>query len=92
MGNRGGYISLSNAPAFNTASLGIPLGGDPRCPDQLFAGTSLVTQPLFTCGRIGKTIAAAQAGVDAAHSEEARTVLDLKMSVAEAYVGVLYAR
>jgi outer membrane protein TolC len=48
--------------------------------------------PLYTGGRILRNIDAAGAQVGAQRSEEFRTVLDLLLTVAEAYVGVLRAR
>ncbi|MBV8610667.1 MAG: TolC family protein [Singulisphaera sp.] len=48
--------------------------------------------PLYTGGRILRSIDAAGAQVGAQRSEEFRTALDLKLTVAEAYVGVLRAQ
>jgi len=48
--------------------------------------------PLYTGGRILRNIDAAGAQLGAQRSEEFRTALDLKLTVAEAYVGVLRAR
>jgi outer membrane protein TolC len=47
--------------------------------------------PLYTGGRLPRNIDAAGAQVGAQRSEEFRTALDLKLTVAEAYVGVLRA-
>jgi outer membrane protein len=51
-----------------------------------------ISQPLYQGGRIRNGIAASAAGVRYQKTEEFRTVLDLKLTVAEAYVGVLRAR
>ena len=51
-----------------------------------------ISQPIYQGGRIRSNIAASSAGVNYQKSEEIRTVLDLKLTVAEAYVGVLRAR
>jgi outer membrane protein len=51
-----------------------------------------ISQPLYQGGRIRSNIAASTAGVKYQKTEEFRTVLDLKLTVAEAYVGVLRAR
>jgi outer membrane protein len=51
-----------------------------------------ISQPLYQGGRIHNNIAASAAGVKYQKTEEFRTVLDLKLTVAEAYVGVLRAR
>lgn len=91
MTNEGGYFSLSTQPAYKLDLLvtTIPI---PITQTNYFTSLNVINQPLYTSGRIKHTIAAAEAGVHAAQSEEARTVLDLKMDVAEAYVRVLYAR
>jgi outer membrane protein len=51
-----------------------------------------ISQPLYQGGRIRNNIAASAAVVKYQKTEEFRTVLDLKLTVAEAYVGVLRAR
>jgi outer membrane protein len=51
-----------------------------------------ISQPLYQGGRIRSNIAASAAGVKYQKTEVFRTVLDLKLTVAEAYVGVLRAR
>jgi outer membrane protein len=51
-----------------------------------------ISQPLYQGGRIRNNIAASAAVVRYQKTEEFRTVLDLKLTVAEAYVGVLRAR
>jgi outer membrane protein TolC len=48
--------------------------------------------PLFTGGKITHSIEAAGAKVGAQRTEEFRSALDLKLAVAEAYVGVLRSR
>lgn len=53
--------------------------------------TSLV-QPIYTGGRLRRTEDAARAQLGAQRSQEERVALDLKQTVAEAYVGVLRAR
>jgi outer membrane protein len=51
-----------------------------------------INQPIYQGGRIRGNIEASKAGVNYQKTEEFRTVLDLKLTVAEAYVGVLRAR
>jgi outer membrane protein len=51
-----------------------------------------ISQPIYQGGRIRGNIAASSAGLNYQKTEEFRTVLDLKLTVAEAYVGVLRAR
>ena len=48
--------------------------------------------PLYTGGRLRRNIDAASAQVVAQRTEEFRTALDLKLTVAEAYIGVLRAQ
>ena len=60
--------------------------------DQESAGAhAFVKQPLYTSGRISSGIAAAQSQVSANCADLNRTVLDVKMNVAECYVIVLSA-
>ncbi len=51
-----------------------------------------VSQPLYAGGRIRRGIDAAGFQLNAQRTEESRTALDLRLTVAEAYVGVLRAR
>jgi outer membrane protein len=51
-----------------------------------------ISQPLYAGGRIHSNIEAARAGANFEKTEVFRTVLDLKLTVAEAYVGVLRAK
>lgn len=76
------------------ALLGLPstfplLGAGQR---QLPVSMTLAGVPIFTGGRIARTIDAAGARVGAQRAEEFRTAMNLKLSVAEAYVGVLRSR
>jgi outer membrane protein TolC len=48
--------------------------------------------PLYTGGRIRQGVAAARAEVGARRTDEFRTEIDLKLTVAEAYLGVLRAQ
>ncbi len=48
--------------------------------------------PLYTGGKILRNIDAADAQLGAQRSEEVRTAMDLKLTVAEAYIGVLRAQ
>jgi len=99
-------VSLSNTPAFklDPAALNAAGGAAPpsaglaRVPifgagqTNLPLSVTFASVPLYTGGRIRRNIDAADAQVNAQRSEEFRTALDLKLSVAEAYVGVLRAR
>lgn len=91
MTNAEAYTALTDQLSYK-ANLGFLAFGIPITQQNFFSSGNFVTQPLCTSGRIRNTIAAAEAGVHAAQSDEARVALDLKMSVAEAYVEVLYAQ
>lgn len=56
-----------------------------------FAGAD-VSVPVWTSGRISGAIGVAAAGTRGASAQEARSVADLKLTVAEAYVAVFRAR
>jgi len=86
-----GYTVLDNEPAFKVDLPPLPPKELPFAEDKFFWGSAMVTLPLFTSGRISRSIDAANAGLNAARMDETRTTLDLKMAVAEAYVGVLRA-
>lgn len=82
-----------------TGSGGVLAGIPPLAP--IFVGSgqrdlpvslTFASVPLYTGGRILRNIDAAGAQLGAQRSEEFRTALDLKLTVAEAYVGVLRAR
>lgn len=90
-----GYTALDHAPA---ATLDLPPGlsglstptfrqrlGDSR----FFVSNVTLTLPLYTGGQVARGVAAASAARDAARHESSRVVLDLKLSVAEAYLDVL---
>jgi len=59
---------------------------------EFFLGGVRATQPLYTFGRISSAIDAAGAEVTAAVADGQRTELDVKLQVAQAYVGVLKAQ
>jgi outer membrane protein TolC len=85
------YYALSEAPAA-VATLG-PLGTQrlPLANRDSGGAHTVVTQPLYTSGRITSGISAAQANVCANQADLNRTVLDVRMNVAEIYVTVLLA-
>jgi outer membrane protein TolC len=60
--------------------------------DRYAMGSAEVSIPLWTSGRISGAIGAARAGARGAGAQEVRGVADLKLAVAEAYVGVFRAR
>ena len=61
---------------------------------QTFFPISLTTAsiPLYTGGKLLRTVDSARYQLNAQKTEESRTAIDLKLTVAEAYVGVLRAK
>jgi len=92
MTNEGGYFALSAQPSYKADLSPLGVFPIPFVQQGFFADLNLVRQPLYTSGRIKNSIAAAEAGVHAAQSDEVRTILDVKMDVAQAYVNVLYGQ
>jgi outer membrane protein TolC len=88
--------SFFGAPAGSgsTGAGGIPTTISVLGPGQrdLPASITYASVPLYTGGRILRNIDAASATVGVQRSEESRTVLDLALTVAEAYIGVLRAQ
>ncbi len=83
------------ASVLDTAALtGLPSTFPVLAPGQrdLPISITFASIPLYTGGKISRTIDAAGAQVGAQRSDELRYVLDLKLIVAEAYIGVLRAR
>jgi len=83
-----GYTALDNAPA-SKVNFG-------PTPTEFFVGEknslsykAIATLPLYTSGRITSGIKAADAAFQASRSQETSKTLDLKLKVAEAFVGVL---
>jgi len=89
----GAYTRLDDAPAFDFGFTGLPIA-----PPELFGGddfwmgAATLTVPLFTSGRISSSIAAAEARGRGAGAQARGAQEDVKLAVAEAYVGVLRAR
>lgn len=92
------YTVRDNEPAFQftaPALAGLGFGGPltfPYSQRDNFAAGATASLPLYTSGRIGHQIDAAQARLSSEHAEAERTELAIKMAVADAYVGVLRAR
>ncbi len=63
-------------------------------PNQHFLPISLTNAsfPLYTGGRLLRTVDSAQYQLNAQRTVETRTAIDLKLTVAEAYIGVLRAQ
>jgi outer membrane protein TolC len=86
----GAYYAINESPAVVSFS---PLGTADIPLLNRDAGTAhtFVAQPIYTSGRISNGINAAQANVVAHEADHNRTILDVKMNVAEVYVKVLLA-
>jgi outer membrane protein TolC len=85
------YLMLSQQPTFNLNLPPLPPVGMPLADRDSGGAHGLVTQPLFTSGRISSGVNAAEAGVRANEAEVNRTKLEIKINVAEIYVTVLRA-
>jgi outer membrane protein len=89
----GSYTRIDDSPAFDFAWTGLPIQPPPLFEDDAFAaGSAMVTIPLFAGGGIASSIAAADAKSRGADAQLLATAADIKLAVAEAYVGVLRAR
>lgn len=53
---------------------------------------AMVTMPIYSSGKINHAIGSAESNVEAAKQQEATSELNLKMQVADAYIGVLRAK
>jgi outer membrane protein TolC len=69
-----------------------PVGDVPMFAQGSAGFHAIVTQPIYTAGKIDSQVAAAGAEVTANRAEAERTKLDVKMNVAELYVAVLRGR
>jgi outer membrane protein len=85
------YLMLSQQPTYNLNLPLLPTIGMPLADRDSAGAHGLVTQPLFTSGRISSGVNAAAASVRANESEVNRTMLEIKINVAEIYVTVLRA-
>lgn len=86
-----GYTTLSEPLAFRAELLGQSLQL-PVSQQDSAAYKAMAILPLYTGGRIGRGIDAAAAGLDAARLGETADVQNLRLRVADAYVGVLRLR
>jgi outer membrane protein TolC len=91
---------LAQSPKTRPSFAG-PTGGLPPLPPvfilgskQTFFPVSLTTAsiPLYTGGKLLKTVDSARHQLNAQKTQEQGTAIDLKLTVAEAYVGVLRAK
>lgn len=89
----GMYYALSEQPAF-AVNLPAPLPAleMPFMNRNGVGAAAMVHQPVYTFGRITHGINASREGVNAYQAQLDRTILDIKMNVAEIYIAVLRAR
>lgn len=85
-----GGVPLANTGVMSGLPSAAPLLG--RNQTDLPISLTFATVPLYTGGRLLRNIDAADAQIGARRNEEFRSVLDLKLTVAEAYVSVLRAQ
>ena len=85
------YYALSDQPELQVSLPGLPIIQQSFINRNSAGAHGMVTQPLYTSGRISSGIAAAQSQVAANRDDLNRTMLDVKMNVAEYYVAVLSA-
>lgn len=86
-----GYTVLNNEPAARLDDPPAAIDRIPTAEDKSFFYKTTLTLPLFTSGRISRSIDAASSGLNSVLQDEIKTVQDLKLQVAEAYIGVLRA-
>lgn len=89
----GAYTKLDDAPAFDFSFTGLPVTAPELFQgDDFVAGSATLSVPLFTSGRIHSSIQAAEAHGRGAEAAATGAASDVKLAVADAYVGVLRAR
>ncbi len=80
-----------DVPAFDFGAVGVPATLPLFAGDTFTMATAQVTLPLYTGGMLGANVAAADAALDARLHATSALTEDLKLGVAEAYIGVLRA-
>jgi len=85
-----GYTALENTPAIRT-SIGGPPIEFPIADRESLSYQAMATLPLYTNGQISSGIDAADAAFNASRTQESGRTQDLKLIVAESFVGVLRA-
>ena len=89
----GAFTQLDDSPAFDFSFTGLPLTPPELFKDDSFVtGSASISVPLFTSGRISSSIAAAEARERGVGAQVTAATSDVKLAVADAYVGVLRAR
>ncbi len=86
------YYALSDQPAVQVNLAPLPIVVQQPFMNRDSAGfQGIVTQPIYTSGRISSGIDAAHSSIHAHQADLCRTMLDVKMNVAESFVAVLRA-
>ncbi len=89
----GTYSRLDDAPAFDFSFTGLPITAPEMFRnDEVLMGAATLSIPVFTSGRISSSIRAAEAHSRGAGAAATGAEADLKLAVADAYVGVLRAQ
>jgi outer membrane protein len=89
----GSYTRYDNAPSLSIVTPGLAFRSPPIFDeDDTVMGGVQLTLPLYTGGAVSASIRAARLARAAADAVGEQTVADLRMDVAERYVGVLRAR
>lgn len=88
-----GYTRLNASPALDVVTPGFTFRSGPIFKsDQYVSGTVQVKVPLYAGGQITAGMHAARQALTGATAQERATLANLKLAVAQAYVGVLRAR
>src|SRR5262249_14286918 len=88
------FLGMSGTGTTGRAGQALPSKLSILGPGQinLLVSLTFASVPLYTGGRLLRNIDAAGAQLGAQRSEEFRAAMDLKLTVAEAYIGVLRAQ
>lgn len=88
-----GYTRLNAAPRLDVVTPGFTFRSGPIFKDDHYvSGTVQLRLPLYAGGRITAGIRAAREALSGSSAQEQATLSELKLAVAEAYVGALRAR
>jgi outer membrane protein len=87
-----GYTVLNHAPAAAINDPHFPVNQFPTAEDKSFSYKTALAVPLFTGGFISNNVNASGSELGTAIQDEMKTELDVKLSVADAYVSVLRAK
>jgi outer membrane protein TolC len=89
----GSYNQLDDSPAFDFSFTGLAVAPPELFKDDSYVtGSAMLTVPLFTGGQISSSIRAAEAQQKGAGAQLTAATADMRLAVADAYVGVLRAR